>query len=227
MDALKDGKSVFINRCNLEKEQRGEFVKLGGSTPVDVHVVVLDLPAKHCISRSMKRTGHEGNVQGGRVAAVVNRMLQKKELPKLSEGFARITCCQSESDVQSAVDAYSGLGPLDTLPSGYFDQKNTCAKVQLGIMRFLKKTDGPANTESTLKSVPDSNASRITEEKETSSKGTGSLSENFGKKSKEGEELFVGSVGSDVSLNDSATLAFPSISTANFQFDIILLSRKL
>ncbi|TQD94260.1 hypothetical protein C1H46_020074 [Malus baccata] len=220
MNALKDGKSVFIDRCNLEKEQRDEFVKLGGSTQVDVHAVVLDLPAKLCISRSVKRTGHEGNLQGGRAAVVVNRMLQKKELPKLSEGFARITCCQSESDVQSAVDAYSGLGPLDTLPSGYFGQKNTGAKVQLGIMRFLKKTDGPANTESTLKSVPDSNASRITEEKETSSKGTGSLSENSRKESKEGAELFVGSVGGDVSLNNSPTLAFPSISTADFQFDI-------
>ncbi|XP_009376416.2 transcription factor bHLH140 [Pyrus x bretschneideri] len=215
MKALKDGKSVFIDRCNLEKEQRDEFVKLGGSTQVDVHAVVLDLPAKLCISRSVKRMGHEGNLQGGRAAAVVNRMLQKKELPKLSEGFARITCCQSESDVQSAVDAYSGLGPLDTLPSGYFGQKNTSAKVQLGIMRFLKKTD-----ESALKSVPDSNTSRITEEKETSSKGTGSLSENSGKESKEGEQLFVGSVGGDVSLNYSPTLAFPSISTADFQFDI-------
>ncbi|KAM1597842.1 hypothetical protein EV1_032613 [Malus domestica] len=220
MNALKDGKSVFIDRCNLEKEQRDEFVKLGGSTQVEVHAVVLDLPAKLCISRSVKRTGHEGNLQGGRAAAVVNRLLQKKELPKLSEGFARITCCQSESDVQSAVDAYSGLGPLDTLPSGYFGQKNTGAKVQLGIMRFLKKTDGPANTESTSKSVLDSNASRITEEKETSSKGTGSLSENSRKESREGEELFVGSIGGDVSVNNSPTLAFPSISTADFQFDI-------
>ncbi|KAM1648696.1 hypothetical protein ACFX2K_010064 [Malus domestica] len=67
--------------------------------------------------------GHEGNVQGGKAVVIVNRMLQKKELPKLSEGFARITCCQRESEVQSAVDAYSGLGPLDTLPSGYFGQK--------------------------------------------------------------------------------------------------------
>ncbi|KAM2355445.1 hypothetical protein ACFX1X_010046 [Malus domestica] len=117
-------------------------------------------------------------MQGGKAAAIVNRMLQKKELPKLSERFARITCCQSESDVQSSVDAYSGFGPLDTLPNGYFGQKNPGAKIQLG-----------------------------------------SLSEKSGKE-KEGEELVVGSVGGDGSLNDASTLAFPSISTADFQFDL-------
>ncbi|XP_008243317.1 PREDICTED: transcription factor bHLH140 [Prunus mume] len=219
INALKDGKSVFIDRCNLEIEQRNEFVKLGGPQ-VDVHAVVLDLPAKLCISRSVKRTGHEGNLQGGRAAAVVNRMLQKKELPKLSEGFARITSCQNESDVQSAIDAYSGLGPLDTLPNGYFGQKNPGAKIQLGIMKFLKKTDAPASSESIWKSIPDSNASQITEEKDACLKGTGSLSENAGRELKEGEEPVVGSAGSDVSLKDAPTLAFPSISTADFQFDL-------
>ncbi|KAM0991528.1 hypothetical protein ACFX2I_009900 [Malus domestica] len=81
MNALKDEKSVFIDRCNVEEEQRDDFVKLGGSSQVDVHVVVLDLPAKLCILRYVKRTGHEGNVQGRKAAAIVNRMLQKKELP--------------------------------------------------------------------------------------------------------------------------------------------------
>lgn len=30
-EALKDGKSAFIDRCNLDREQRADFVKLGGS----------------------------------------------------------------------------------------------------------------------------------------------------------------------------------------------------
>ncbi|KAM1002559.1 hypothetical protein ACFX2C_002975 [Malus domestica] len=62
------------------QEQMDEFVKLGGSAQVDVHVVVLDLPAKLCISWSVKGTGHEGNLQGGKAAVVVNGMMQKKEL---------------------------------------------------------------------------------------------------------------------------------------------------
>ena len=70
---------MFIDRCNLGKEQRDEVVNLGGGGHVDVHAVVLDLPAKVCISRSVKQTGHEGNLQGGKAAAVVNRMLKKKQ----------------------------------------------------------------------------------------------------------------------------------------------------
>ncbi|PRQ42887.1 putative adenylylsulfatase [Rosa chinensis] len=216
--ALREGKSVFIDRCNLEKEQRDEFVKLGGPQ-VDVHAVVLDLPAKLCISRSVKRTGHEGNLQGGKAAAVVNRMLQKKELPNLSEGFGRITFCQNESDVESAIRTYSGLGPLDTLPHGTFGQKSPGAKVQLGIMKFLKKTDVPTNTESTSNKVQDSNASQITGGKDTV-KGTGLFTESGSMESKKGEQPVVGSAGTDVSLDNAPTLAFPSISTADFQFDL-------
>ncbi|XP_004302540.1 PREDICTED: transcription factor bHLH140 [Fragaria vesca subsp. vesca] len=222
--ALREGKSVFIDRCNLEKEQRDEFAKLGGSGQVDVHAVVLDLPAKVCISRSVKRTGHEGNLQGGKAAAVVNRMLQKKEFPKLSEGYGRITFCQNESDVESAVRTYTGLGPLDTLPHGTFGQKNPGAKVQLGIMKFLKKTENPANTESTSKKVQGSDASQITGEQNTSLKGTGLSAESDSMESKKDEQLVVGSSGTDVSLDDAPTLAFPSISTADFQFDLEMAS---
>ena len=204
----------------MEKEQRYEFVKLGGGGGVDVHAVVLDLPAKLCISRSVKRTGHEGNLQGGKAAAVVNRMLQKKELPKLSEGYGRITFCQNEGDVESAVGTYSGLGPLDTLPHGTFGQKNPGAKVQLGIMKFLKKTEGPANTESTSKMVQDSDGSQIIKGQDTSLKGAGLRTESDNTESKKDEQPVVGSAGVDISLDDAPTLAFPSISTADFHFDL-------
>ncbi|KAF3448118.1 hypothetical protein FNV43_RR08828 [Rhamnella rubrinervis] len=75
-------------------------------------------------SVSVKRTGHEGNFQGGTAAAVVNRMLQTKELPKLGEGFTRILFFQNESDVQAAFNICSAFGPLDSLSDGAFGQKN-------------------------------------------------------------------------------------------------------
>ncbi|KAJ6303469.1 hypothetical protein OIU77_017365 [Salix suchowensis] len=186
--ALKEGKSVFIDRCNLDKEQRSDFVKLGCGAQVDAHAVVLDLPAKLCISRSIKRTGHEGNLQGGKAAAVVNRMLQKKELPKLNEGFARIVFCHNENDVEATITAYTALGPLDTLSNGCFGQKNPDAKIQLGIMKFLKKVEAPFQCAAS-------------------------------KEVKESENLAKGSVDADVSVDEITTLAFPSISTADFQFN--------
>ncbi|XP_058000148.1 transcription factor bHLH140 isoform X2 [Hevea brasiliensis] len=158
--ALKEGKSVFIDRCNLDREQRVEFVKLGGSQ-IDVHAVVLDLPPQLCISRSVKRTGHEGNLQGGKAAAVVNRMLQKKELPKLSEG-------SSSGSVQDSA-----------FPQVSKERNNSCK--------------GPDNLLS--------------------------LSAIACKEVKEIEDLPKHSIGCDVTPDSIPTLAFPSISTADFQFN--------
>lgn len=221
VDALKDGKSVFIDRCNLEREQRSEFVKLGGPR-VDIHAVVLDLPARLCISRSVKRTGHEGNLQGGRAAAVVNKMLQKKELPKLVEGFSRITFCQNDNDVQGAVDTYTALGPRDTLPPGCFGQKNPDAKVQLGIMKFLTKVEDP-DTKVTSKNISQDPVS-VQETKVSSDKDYNNSTfpfENANKEVQRHENLLP---DSSITVSSSSpsdfTLAFPSISTSDFQFNL-------
>ncbi|GLT92726.1 hypothetical protein SLE2022_105500 [Rubroshorea leprosula] len=197
--ALKEGKSVFIDRCNLDSEQRSDFVKFG-SPQIEVHSVVLDLPAQLCISRSVKRTGHEGNLQGGKAAAVVNRMLQKKELPKLSEGFSRITFCQNESDVQTILDTYGKLGPSDTLPNGCFGQKNSDAKVQQGIMKFFKKLEVPSDVASNTSDIQSAVPSHVIEKKYQSVTH---------------EEVKV----RNEQVANVPTLAFPSISTADFQFN--------
>uniref|UniRef100_A0A7N0VD87 Macro domain-containing protein n=1 Tax=Kalanchoe fedtschenkoi TaxID=63787 RepID=A0A7N0VD87_KALFE len=233
-NALRDGKSVFIDRCNLEKEQRTDFVKLG-RPEVEVHAVVLDLPAKLCIARSVKRTGHEGNLQGGKAAAVVNRMLQKKELPKLSEGFHRITLCHYESDVEAAVRSYSSLGPLDTLPSGFFGEKKLDNKVQVGIMKFLKKAENPVNARSdTDNSYPQSAVSNKCPTANSYFKKDpecDTSSPYIGRQKSNDNEMFdiVVEKASDVmsragikitSVDDIPTLAFPSISTADFQFNL-------
>ncbi|XWS67266.1 hypothetical protein CRYUN_Cryun05aG0272700 [Craigia yunnanensis] len=211
--SLKEGKSVFIDRCNLEKEQRVDFVKLGGPQ-VEVHAVVLDLPAKLCVSRIVKRTGHEGNLEGGKAAAVVNRMLKNKELPKLSEGFSRITFCLNETDVEAALNNYNALSPLGTLPHGCFGQKNPNAKTQLGILKFLKR---PHETHS-----QDSVPSQLTKEKCPCSSKTketvSSLSGAASQKIKVSEDPVAGSISQRD--YDVPTLAFPSISTADFQFNL-------
>ncbi|CAA7406259.1 unnamed protein product [Spirodela intermedia] len=202
-EALKDGKSIFIDRCNLDREQRAEFVALGGPQ-AELHAVVLNLPARVCISRSVKRSGHEGNLQGGRAAAVVNRMLHSQEFPEVNEGFSRITFCQSDAEVRELVNSYGSLGPSDSLPHGCFGKRNPDSKVQLGIMRFLKKVEKPTELQSggsdCQKPIPDEG-------------GGGKSSRILGVK---GENRDEEEVGTD---DGSRTLAFPSISTADFQFD--------
>lgn len=222
--ALKDGKSVFIDRCNLNREQRSDFLKLQGESQIDIHAVVLDLPAKLCISRSVKRSGHEGNLQGGKAAAVVNRMLQSKELPKLSEGFNRITFCQSESNVKDAIDTYQKLGPLENLSHGCFGQKNPDSKIQSSIMKFLKKAEVPVNTASKENTIGDS-TSQTSGKNDSLYKDMEKIpsahdNSKLGSKDIEGQtDKSAGSCHNQVSLDDTPTLAFPSISTADFQFN--------
>lgn len=208
--ALKDCKNILIDRCNLELEQRSEFVKLGGAQ-VDVHAVVLDLPARVCISRSVKRTGHEGNLQGGKAAVVVNRMLQKRILPKLNEGFSRIMFCQNEIDVKNAVDTYCSLGPFDSLPSGVIGQKSMDAKVQQGIMKFLKKVD--SNEIESQKSI-------VKHEFSENNHSAGKIIKRIEVgKDKQGDDLLQNPCTSDFRWDGAPTLAFPSISTSDFQFN--------
>uniref|UniRef100_A0ACD5XKH9 Uncharacterized protein n=1 Tax=Avena sativa TaxID=4498 RepID=A0ACD5XKH9_AVESA len=221
-DALKEGKSVFIDRCNLEREQRADFVKLGSTVQADVHAVFLDLPAKVCISRSVSRTGHEGNLQGGMAAMVVNRMLKKKEVPLLTEGFSRIMFCKDDDDIKKAVDTYGALGPSDSLASGVFGEKSK-VPVQAGIMRFLKKADTSSAQKSSgtmLTSSERNPGQQNTLPKQENPEAIGTCSIEVEKKSnnmKKNEEQSKQSVSSVI---NSHTLAFPSISTADFQFDL-------
>ncbi|CAI9097274.1 OLC1v1033664C3 [Oldenlandia corymbosa var. corymbosa] len=220
--ALKEGKSVLIDRCNIDREQRADFLKLGGSG-VQKHAVVLDLPAKLCISRSVKRTDHEGNLQGGKAAAVVNRMLQKKEAPKLSEGFSRITFCYIEKDVEAAINMYSALGPGDTLSSGCFGQKNPEAKIQLGIMKFLKKVDPPGKDRLVGSNSQNSPCSKTAEEKDSDLGRLGNHSaplEHIHQDKKDSANSESATLSGIISVDSVPTLAFPSLSTADFHFNL-------
>lgn len=217
--ALKEGKNVFIDRCNIDREQRAEFLDIGGPQ-VEKHAVVLDLPAKLCISRSVKRTGHEGHLQGGKAAAVVNRMLQNKELPKLSEGFARIMFCQDDKDVQDAISTYSALGPSASLPPGCYGQKNPGARVQLGIMKFLKKVDSSDNAGPQTKSLTNCSHGEAPKENDVCSGDHPATLNPTSMDVKECEEQLIGSSGDTSSSDSTPTLAFPSVSTADFHFNL-------
>ncbi|KAK4396099.1 Transcription factor [Sesamum angolense] len=214
--ALKDGKSVFIDRCNIDREQRADFLKLGGQQ-TEKHAVVLDHPAKLCISRSVKRTGHEGNLQGGKAAAVVNQMVPKKELPKLSEGFDRITFCHDERDVKEAVNVYGSLGPLDSSFWLFWTEEVRCQDSTRD-NEFLKKVDpsGKAGSEPTVcqKSIPNELSVGEDTVLQRTKMDSGAL--EVGKSN----ELDITSTSGGNSADSIPTLAFPSISTADFQFNL-------
>ncbi|KAJ3682846.1 hypothetical protein LUZ60_013073 [Juncus effusus] len=215
-EALNSGKSVLIDRCNLEKSQRVDFVNLTGAQN-EIHAVVLDLPAQLCISRSVTRLGHEGNLQGGRAAQVVNKMLKNREIPELDEGFKRITFCSNDSEVKEAINVYSNLGVYDDISSGVFGKKSKDKIVQSNIMKFFKKSSSSSvETEKKKEGKIENNSNSV----ETEKKKEGKIENNSN--SVETEKKKEGKIGNNSSLNESEfyTLAFPSISTSDFQFDL-------
>lgn len=61
---------------------------------LQVHAIVLDLPAKVCARQAMGREQHEGGVQGAeaeRISYSVVSRLHKEGLPAKAEGFSSIT----------------------------------------------------------------------------------------------------------------------------------------
>ncbi|KAH9310082.1 hypothetical protein KI387_037993, partial [Taxus chinensis] len=223
--ALNEGQSVFIDRCNLTKEHRHDFVQLAGPQ-TEVHAVVLDLPVKLCIGRIAKRTAHEGGLQGGKAAAVINSMLKNKEVPTLTEGFSRIMYCQTETDVENSINLYKELGPADDLPSGIHAQKSKDDKVQSGMLRFFKKENDHHNNISDR-----NNAERLNDQDmihkdpnnsdiEVSKQSISSIRPLDTTAIQRSAVQSYGCVSSGISGNDCVpTLAFPSISTSDFHFD--------
>lgn len=219
-EALNKGESVIIDRCNLNKEQWAEFIELAGSQ-TEVHAVVLDLPTKLCISRAVKRSEHEGGLQGGRAAIAINQMVQTKKPPTLSEGFSRIMFCQTESDVEKAISMYKELGPDDVLPSGMYGDKP-----EGGMLRYFKKERDSQNCKSSSKSIELLN-SHHTSQRNSEKFDTQDMKQvipcNKTSDRKTTESNAVHSYGCSVSGTSSndcvQTLAFPSISTSDFHFD--------
>ncbi|CAK9172018.1 unnamed protein product [Ilex paraguariensis] len=90
-------------------------------------------------------------------------------------------------------------------------------------MKFLKKVDGPSRAGSDANVPQDSIANRISKENDRLPEGPDNGSASLGhavNNVTDGEELEMGSPGGTVSSCNVPTLAFPSISTADFQFNI-------
>ena len=88
---------------------------------MQVHCVVLQLPAKLCVARAAARVDHEGGVKPEQAAAVVGRMLAQLQPPSVSEGFSSIMvrrdCCISA--VFQHASGHSLCSPVGAANQGY------------------------------------------------------------------------------------------------------------
>ncbi|MCO5551935.1 hypothetical protein L7F22_005442 [Adiantum nelumboides] len=164
--ALHQGFDVMIDRCNLRKEQRQDFLLLSRRLRAQAHALVLDLPVKTCIDRVVHRTGHEGGLEGKTAPAAVQQMAKQKEQPTELEGFSSIVVCRTVEDVERAFNMYRNFHEMGS--QGY--SGNSHEKIVSRVENIVKEQDTEMNLDECM------------------------------------DEGF-------------RTLAFPSISTSDFQFD--------
>ncbi|KAG0560402.1 hypothetical protein KC19_10G178600 [Ceratodon purpureus] len=177
--ALSTGRSVLIDRCNIDGTQRQEFLVLAKERGVQAHALVINLPVSVCIQRASKRTEHEGGLEGSGVGGVVTRVSRSRIPPTLEEGFVRITYCRTDTELDKTVSLYSQLDIGGHLPLGVF---GASVQEEKGTLRSLLQN---GSKELKLKSTSNRQAMQT------------KVDETDGARS----------------------LAFPSISTADFQFD--------
>lgn len=107
---IEQKKNVAIDRCGLTPEQRETFVRTAAECDAEAHALFLDPPRDELFERLRKRTGHPTIADGGGVG-VCKRMLGAKANapPSKKEGFARVTRCVDDRDVEQARSYYRRL----------------------------------------------------------------------------------------------------------------------
>lgn len=140
ISALAIKRNVAIDRCGLTLEQRETFVRLAFERGAEAHALWLDLPRELLFERLRNRTNHPTVRDGGGVG-VCKRMLGAKANapPDKKEGFARVTRCANEWDVERALAGYRRVTNVASGGGGGGDEKS------VGGAAF-PKADGAAAT---------------------------------------------------------------------------------
>lgn len=91
---LKEGKSVIIDRTNINKQQRKFFLDLAKEYNVpNIKCIYLDVPADVCIERIKNRKDHPNltsETSHDTIIEIVSSFNKSLELPDEKEGFTSI-----------------------------------------------------------------------------------------------------------------------------------------
>lgn len=95
IEALQSGNNVVVDRCNMTRGQRREWVNLALYHGVSqIHCIVLDADPEECVHRVNLRPGHETisrEMPLDKKREIVYRFYNSFEDPSLDEGFSSIT----------------------------------------------------------------------------------------------------------------------------------------
>lgn len=92
-EALKEGKSVVIDRVNFNKKQRKTWVDLAINYNAEAHAIYLEVPIDVSLERIKNRKGHETiseDMSEEKKLAIIEQFAKMLKLPSLEEGFKSI-----------------------------------------------------------------------------------------------------------------------------------------
>jgi predicted kinase len=96
--ALKEGKGVVIDRCNVDVEQRAHWIKLAHEHGLKARSVVLSLTKDEAMARILKRKDHPTVKTQADAENAMLHMERKWKLPDDSEGFVSLSVLQAEGN---------------------------------------------------------------------------------------------------------------------------------
>lgn len=93
-EALNEGKSIVLDRCNITKDQRRPWINKAMSKGYEERIAVDFKTEKEvCITRVANRTGHETikeNTPLAKVREIVEGFVKSYEAPEFTEGFTTL-----------------------------------------------------------------------------------------------------------------------------------------
>lgn len=114
-DSLKKGKSVIIDRCNFDIQQRNVWVKIASEFGVtDIRCVQFKVPIEVCKQRIVVREDHPTIPKGDSGIKIIDNFSGILVNPSPWEGFTEILSAQNEKEIDLILDK---LSPLATLCS--------------------------------------------------------------------------------------------------------------
>mmetsp|Transcript_20655 Transcript_20655/g.30692 ORF Transcript_20655/g.30692 Transcript_20655/m.30692 type:complete len:187 (+) Transcript_20655:36-596(+) len=106
--ALRKEVSVLLDRCNVNKKERAQWVRLArnNATNVIVEAVYLDVPVEECKQRVKKRQGHATLSDDQDTDSVIDRFARTVQPPQQREGFANIYSIRDQSEMTKVLQTF-------------------------------------------------------------------------------------------------------------------------
>jgi predicted kinase len=109
-DNLKKGKSIIVDRCNFDIQQRNVWIKLASEFSVtDIRCLYFKIPLNICKQRITVREDHPTIPKGDSGIQIIDSFSGLFVAPSIFEGFTQILAVENDEEIELAV---SNLSPL-------------------------------------------------------------------------------------------------------------------